>query len=112
MIENSVLPIYTVVDGYAASSGTLISICGKKRYIANHSYMLIHELSYGMHGKFKHLKDGMDNAKRFMSDIEKLYESKTKITKQRLKKYMQHDHWWNTDKCLKNCLVDEIWTDK
>lgn len=109
-IQNSVLPIHTIVDGYAASAGTIMSISGEKRFMTKHGYMLIHEISYGMRGKYKELQDGMENAKRWMDDIEKLYMEKTNIRKKELKKYMKHDYWWNYDKCKEFGLVDDVWT--
>lgn len=108
-ILNSELPIYTIVDGYAASAGTMMSVCGVKRYMTKHGYMLIHEITYGFGGKFKELKDGMANAKRWMEDIENLYLKRTKLTKSDLEKYMKHDYWWNFEKCQKLGLIDDLW---
>lgn len=108
-IINSELPVHTIVDGYAASAGTMMSVSGKKRYMTSHGYMLIHEITYGFEGKFKDLKDGMENSKRWMADIEDLYLKKTFINKGDLVKYMKHDHWWNYDKCKELGLVDELW---
>lgn len=108
-IQNSALPVYTIVDGYAASAGTMMSVAGKKRYMTEHGYMLIHEISTGMHGKYKELEDGMENAKRWMEDIERLYETRTNIRRKELKKYMKHDYWWNYEKCKELGLVDDVW---
>lgn len=108
-IQNSLLPIHTIVDGYAASAGTIMSIAGKKRYMTENGYMLIHEITYGMSGKYKELEDGMENAKRWMEDIERLYETNTNIRRKDLKKYMKHDYWWNYEKCKDLGLVDEVW---
>ena len=108
-IQNSLLPIHTIVDGYAASAGTIMSIAGKKRYMTENGYMLIHEITYGMSGKYKELEDGMKNAKRWMEDIERLYETRTNIRRKELKKYMKHDYWWNYEKCKDLGLVDEVW---
>lgn len=44
------IPIYTVIDGYVASVGTLISVCGNKIYIGKNAYMLIRELRSGVWG--------------------------------------------------------------
>jgi len=110
-IENSKIPIYTIVDGYAASAGTMISVCGKKRYMSEHSYMLIHELSGGCWGKYKELKDDMKNSKKFMDDIEKLYTKRTNIQSKDFKRYRKHDLWWGFDRCKDLGLVDELWTE-
>ena len=36
--------VHTIVDGYAASAATMISVCGDKRYINKYSNMLIYLL--------------------------------------------------------------------
>lgn len=105
----SVMPVYTIVDGHAASAGTMISVMGKKRFMTRHGYMLIHELSTMMGGKYKELKDDWKNAKQFMKDIEKLYTTKTKITSDEFKKIQKHDLWWGFDVCLEKGLVDGEW---
>ena len=42
-IERSKLPIYTIVDGHAASAGSMMAVIGKKKYMTPRSYVLIHE---------------------------------------------------------------------
>ena len=44
-MESCSISIYTVIEGYTASAGTLISVYGRKRFIRKNTYMLIHQLS-------------------------------------------------------------------
>ena len=39
-ISTNEIPIVTIVDGVAASSGTFLTIVGKERWINKHAYML------------------------------------------------------------------------
>ncbi len=41
LIQNSRIPIYTVVEGYAISSGSLMYLAGKKKFMSKNSYLLI-----------------------------------------------------------------------
>ena len=50
-ILNSEIPITTIIEGYAASAATLISIVGDYRYIFKNAYMLVHQLSSEFFGK-------------------------------------------------------------
>ena len=68
-MKRSVVPIYTVIDGKAASAASLMSVCGVKRYITKHSYMLIHQLSSGVVGKYQDIEDEYDNCNLMMDDI-------------------------------------------
>ncbi len=44
-------PIFSIVDGYCASAGTLLSMSCTKRFIRPMSFMLIHQVSSMMWGK-------------------------------------------------------------
>lgn len=107
-ILNSKVPVTTVIDGCAASAATLMSVVGKRRLMHKHSYMLIHQLSSGMWGKYEDLKDDMENCDNFMKTIKDIYEEHTNIPKKELAKVLKHDLWWDAETCLKYGLIDEI----
>ena len=107
-IRNSSADVVTIVDGCAASAATIMSVVGKRRYINEHSFMLIHQLSTAMWGKYEDLKDDMKNNELLMKTIKNIYEKHTKIPKRELAKILKHDLWWDAKKCLEYSLVDEI----
>ena len=107
-IKNSKIPIHSVIDGCAASAATLMSVVADRRYMHKNACMLVHELSGLMWGKFKDMKDDMENSSMLMDKIRKIYKEHTKIPKNELEKILQHDIWWEADKCLEYGLVDEI----
>ena len=102
-IASLTVPLYTVVDGYVASAGTLISIMGEKRYMTKNSYMLVHELRCGYWGKMTSIEEEVSNLKKIMKHITNIYLKKTKIDKEILKK----DINWNIRECIKFGLIDE-----
>ena len=107
IIDNPV-DIYTIVEGCAASAGTLISVVGKKRFIRKHAHMLIHQLSTTFWGKMQEFEDEMDNLKRLMTLIKNIYDDYTTVPKRKLDEILKHDLWWDADTCLRYSLVDEI----
>jgi len=107
-IRNSKIPIHTVVEGYAASAATLISMVGKKRYITKNSYMLIHQLSTWSMGKYEELLDEHKNNTEMMNHLKRLYKEYTNMTAEELDEVLKRDIWWNSNECLKQGLVDEI----
>jgi ATP-dependent Clp endopeptidase proteolytic subunit ClpP len=107
-IKNSPADVITIIDGCAASAATLMSVVGTKRLMHEHSFMLIHQLSTSMWGKFEDLKDDMKNNELLMKVIKNIYEEHTKIPKKELSKILKHDLWWDAKTCLKYGLVDEI----
>lgn len=109
-IMKSETPIYTYVDGCAASAGTIMSVCGTKRFMGENAYMLVHQLSSGSWGKFAELQDDMKNNEALMKRIKEIYEAKTKIPKGKMDELLKHDLWWDARTCLRYGLVDEILT--
>ena len=109
-IMKSETPIYTYVDGCAASAGTIMSVCGHKRFMGENAYMLVHQLSSGSWGKFAELQDDMKNNEALMKRIKEIYEAKTKIPKGKMDELLKHDLWWDARTCLRYGLVDEILT--
>lgn len=103
-------PIYTLIDGKAASAATMISIAGKKRFIKENSFILIHQLSSGMVGKYSEMKEQIANMDMFMSKIKKAYSKYTKISDTALDEILKHDIWWDAEKALEYGFVDAIIT--
>jgi len=108
VILNCKTPVHTYIDGSAASAATLISVVGDKRFIYEHSHMLIHQLSSGMWGKFEDFKDEMENLDMIMSMIKKLYKERTNLSTRQITEILKRDKWFNAEKCLEIGLVDEI----
>ena len=107
-IATSHVPVTSVIDGCAASAATIMSVVAEHRQINKHAYMLIHQLSSGMWGKYQEQKDTMMNNDALMKMIIEIYEEHTKIPKKELDKLLKHDLWWDAPTCLKYGLVDEI----
>ena len=101
-------PVYSYINGMAASSATMISIVCKKRFIYKNAYMLIHQLSSGFSGKYNEIVDDMENNKTLMDNIKRLYKEHTHIHGNALDNILKRDIWWNAKTCLEHGLVDEI----
>tara|TARA_B100000768_G_scaffold179917_1_gene198664 strand:+ start:1806 stop:2492 length:687 start_codon:yes stop_codon:yes gene_type:complete len=107
-IQYNPIPIYTIIEGAAASAATMISVYGKKRYITKSGHMLIHQLSSGFWGKMAEFEDEIKNLENLMKVIKKIYKKKTHVPEKKLDKILKHDLWWNSKKCLKYGLVDQV----
>tara|TARA_R100001594_G_C3929816_1_gene237875 strand:- start:49 stop:654 length:606 start_codon:yes stop_codon:yes gene_type:complete len=107
-ILNSKVPITTVIDGCAASAATIMSVVGHHRVMHKHAFMLIHQISSAMWGKFEEMKDDMKNSELLMETIIRIYEEHTRIPRSELKEILKKDIWWDAKTCLDYGLVDEI----
>lgn len=101
-------PVYSYINGIAASAATLLSVVCKKRFIYRNSYMLIHQLSSCFWGTFAEIDDEYKNNCEFMRVIKNIYKEHTRIHGNSLDKLLKHDLWWNSKICLENGLVDKI----
>lgn len=102
------VPVYTYVDGAAASAATFLTIVGTKRFIYPNAYMLIHQISSGFGGKYEEFKDEMENYNALMAHMTGIYGSFTNIPPGTLKSLLKRDLWLPAEKCVKWGLVDEI----
>ena len=108
VIQGCSIPIYSIIEGCAASAATLMSVVCDKKYIRKNAYMLIHQLSSGCWGKMCEIEDEVQNLTDFMDRIKKIYTEHTSIPKKELTELLKHDLWLNSDKCLKYELAEEI----
>ena len=102
------VPVHTYVDGFCASAATFLSVVGKKRYMSRNSYMLIHQLSSSLWGKYSEIEDEKKNLDLMMETIKSVYKEYTKVPMKKLDEILKHDLLWDAKTCLKYGLVDEI----
>jgi len=102
------VPVYTYVDGFAASAATFLSVVGEKRYMSRNSYMLVHQLSSNFWGKYSEFEDEKQNLDLMMKTIKDVYKKYTKLPMKKLDEILKHDLMWDANTCLKYGLVDEI----
>lgn len=108
-IKSLSIPVYTIIDGFVASAGTLISLAGEKRYMCENAYMLIHELRGGIWGKMSEMDEEYTNSKKIMEHIKRIYADNTKIKKKELDGILKKDLIWDVKECIEKGLIQEIY---
>jgi ATP-dependent protease ClpP protease subunit len=113
-IANSKIPIYTIVEGYAFSAATFMSVVGKKRYITKNSMVLIHQITSTMYGRYTHenMKDEIENGEIIMKKLSDMYIANTngKMKKKYIREVLKKDLYFDAEKSIKLGLVDSIYT--
>ena len=102
------VPVHTYVDGFCASAATFLSVVGTRRFMSRNSYMLIHQLSSALWGKYSEIEDEKKNLDLMMETIKNIYKEYTKVRMKKLDEILKHDLLWDAKMCLKYGLVDEI----
>ena len=108
-IKNLRVPVYSIIEGCAASAGTIISVVCDKRFISENSYMLIHQLNSSMWGKMSEIDDEYKHLNELMKQIKRLYGKYTKIPNKELTELLKHDIWLTKEKCISYGLVDAVY---
>jgi len=106
--QNQGIEVVTLVDGWAASAATFMSIVGSHRQMTNSSHMLIHQLSSMASGNYSQLKDDMKNCSVLMKRMKQLYRKHTKMDSKTINNLLKHDLYLDAKKCLELGLIDEI----
>ncbi len=101
-------PVYSIVEGCAASAATVISVCCQKRFMLASSFMLIHQLSAAAWGKYDEIKDEAHVLDMLMEKLVEFYTEHSKMKRKKVEDLLQHDSWFNSEECLKLGLVDFI----
>jgi ATP-dependent Clp protease protease subunit len=102
------VPVHTYVDGFCASAATFLSVVGSCRFMSRNSYMLIHQLSSSLWGKYSEIEDEKKNLDLMMETIKNVYSEYTKVPMKKLDEILKHDLLWDAKTCLKYGLIDEI----
>ena len=107
-IKRCPIPVYTYVEGIAASAATIISIAGKKRFMTPNSMLMIHQLSSWFGGKYEEFQDEKINLDLIMNMIKKTYIDNTKLNNKKLNSLLKRDIYLDANKCLEYGFVDAI----
>jgi ATP-dependent protease ClpP protease subunit len=93
--------VHTYAEGCVASAATLIFLGGDKRTVCPNAYILIHQLTHEVWGKFEDLKDNMRQCERLMKHLKRIYLRSTNIPEKRLDALLQRDMYLTVRQCLK-----------
>ncbi len=100
--------IHIVIDGLAASMGSILMLAGKKVSIAENAFIMIHAPSGGAQGGAKDFTNIAKLLTSLESNFIKKYVAKTGKTQEEISAWMQGDNWFSADEALSAGLVDEI----
>lgn len=107
-IKNSKVPVYTIGEGQIASAASIILLAGKKRFMTENSFILIHELRTYVSGTFSNLEDDYENSKLLMKKMIQFYKKHSNIPFTILQTLLKKDIYIDAEKSKKYGLIDKI----
>lgn len=93
--------VVTIAEGMCASAATFILLGGDERQVLPNTYLLIHQISNDMWGKYEDLKDEMKQCELIMKRIKKIYLRETSIPEKKLDRLLQRDMYLSARQCIK-----------
>lgn len=112
--------VNTEAYGYAASMGGILLQAGNTRRMGKESYILIHEISFGVRGKVGEVEDEMEFVKKMGERVLNIFAARAAeaggngtasepLTKSAFKRRWSRKDWWlSSDEALKYGVVDEV----
>lgn len=107
-LEQIKTPVYSIVEGYAASAATLISMSCTRRYIQPRAMMMIHQLSAAAWGTYQEIQDWNKMLDVSMEQLVNFYVTKSNLSEERVRDALKHDSWFSSQECLDVGLADEF----
>lgn len=101
-------PIYSVIEGIAASAATLMAVSCTRRHILPRSFMMIHQLSSMFWGTHEQFKDEMNMQTMAMQQITECYVAHSNLSEGAVGDMLRRDSWLSSDQALADGFVDEI----
>lgn len=107
-IAQSKANIHIVIDGLAASMGSILMLAGKKVSIAENAFVMIHAPSGGVDGNAKDFEKASKLLKAMETNFIQKYTAKTGKTKDEVSAWLDGDNWFSAQEALTAGLVDEV----
>lgn len=108
-------PVTTIVSGFAASMGSILSLGASpgRRFATPNAKIMIHQpLLQGVQGQATDLEIHAKEIVKTKKHIAALYASQTGKTEKQILKDMDRDNWMTADEALKYGLLDKIITSR
>ena len=96
--------VHTHIEGMVASSA-----CGKRRFMTQHSFMLLHEPSIVVsEGKYSDIALEKANMDTIFNAMIEVYERHSALTRDQVRRLLFAERYLSSQECLEYGLVDEI----
>ena len=107
-IAQSKANIHIVIDGLAASMGSILMLAGKQVSIAENAFVMIHAPSGGVDGNAKDFVKASKLLKAMEDNFIQKYTSKTGKSNEEVSAWLDGDNWFSAQEALSAGLVDEV----
>ena len=104
-------PVTTIVTGFAASMGSILSLAAEKgrRYAMPQAKIMIHQpLLMGYQGRATECEIQAREILKTRDHLVKLYAEQTGKNREEIKKALDRDNWFTAEEALEYGLIDKV----
>ena len=104
-------PVTTIVTGFAASMGSILSLAADKghRYAMPQAKIMIHQpLLMGYQGRATECEIQAREILKTRDHLVKLYSEQTGKSNEEIKKALDRDNWFNAEEAVEYGLIDKV----
>ena len=104
-------PVTTIVTGFAASMGSILSLAADKgrRYAMPQAKIMIHQpLLTGYQGRATECEIQAREILKTRDHLVKLYSKQTGKSHEEIKKALDRDNWFTAEEALEYGLIDKV----
>lgn len=100
--------VYTLVEGVAASMGSIIALAGEKVQMAENAEMMIHQPWTVAAGNATELESRAEELRKMEPQFVSIYTQKTGLSEQKVKNLLENETWLTAKEALTMGFIDEI----
>ncbi len=111
MLNFIACPVTTIVTGFAASMGSILSMAADKgrRFAMPQAKIMIHQpLLMGYHGRASECEIQAREILKTRDHLVKLYSEQTGKSREEIKKALDRDNWFTAEEALEYGLLDKV----
>lgn len=107
-INASKKPVDVYIDGMAASMASIIMLAGRKIYMAENAFIMIHSPYTFSCGNAEELEKAAHLLRSMEDNFITAYCARTGKDKEAVAEWLKGDNWFNAQEALQENLVDEV----
>ena len=111
MLNFIACPVTTIVTGFAASMGSILSMAADKgrRFAMPQAKIMIHQpLLMGYQGRASECEIQAREILKTLDHLVKLYSEQTGKSREEIKKALDRDNWFTAEEALEYGLLDKV----
>lgn len=102
------VPVYSLIEGLAASAATIISTGCTKRFISYSGFMMLHQPETWFAGNFEQFKDETKIHDMLLDRLVDHYAQHSKLSEQEIREKLTRNWWISAKEALEIGFVDDI----